>query len=170
VTQHGEPAAVVVSIETWRKVRQEDGAAIDAAQAAADRLVAGGTVPMSWQGTGPAGCRVGDSGSPGGGPRRAQPDRFGPGGVRYTILIEILIEPSAAKALRKLDPQNAQRLHAAAELPGENPRPPAAIPRLSSGTVVVRCTSRLTAGLLCQRDFGLKVLVIERISVSAVII
>jgi prevent-host-death family protein len=51
VTQHGEPAAVVVSIDTWRKMRQalEDGADIDAAQAAADRLAAGAAVPVSWE-------------------------------------------------------------------------------------------------------------------------
>jgi mRNA interferase RelE/StbE len=44
--------------------------------------------------------------------------------VRYAVLIE----PSAAKALRKLDPPNAQRLRAAIDLLAENPRPPAAIP------------------------------------------
>jgi prevent-host-death family protein len=51
VTQHGEPAAVVVNIEMWRKVKQalEDGADIDAAQAAADRLAAGVAVPLTWR-------------------------------------------------------------------------------------------------------------------------
>jgi mRNA interferase RelE/StbE len=44
--------------------------------------------------------------------------------VRYAVLIE----PSAAKALRKLDPSNAQRLRAAIDLLAENPRPPTAIP------------------------------------------
>jgi mRNA interferase RelE/StbE len=44
--------------------------------------------------------------------------------VSYTVLIE----PTAAKILRKMDRASGQRLRAAIDLLAENPRPPAAIP------------------------------------------
>jgi mRNA interferase RelE/StbE len=41
---------------------------------------------------------------------------------------KIELRPAAARALRKLDPQVARRLHAAIALLAEDPRPPASRP------------------------------------------